>query len=72
MKEVSLFTFATMSVLNRFDEIDGLMKFIKSPVYTTILGCAASMGAVIASKGDGAPEVGPWKKSKSSATATTG
>lgn len=28
------------------------MKFIKSPVYTTVLGLTASMGAVIASSGE--------------------
>jgi ATP-dependent Clp protease protease subunit len=33
-------------------ELVSVMKFIKSPVYTTILGCAASMGAVIASNGE--------------------
>ena len=33
-------------------ELVSVMKYIKSPVYTTILGCAASMGAVIASSGE--------------------
>ena len=33
-------------------ELVSVMKHIKSPVYTTILGCAASMGAVIASSGE--------------------
>ena len=33
-------------------EVVSVMNFIKSPVYTTILGCAASMGAVIASNGE--------------------
>ena len=33
-------------------ELVSVMRHIKSPVYTTILGCAASMGAVIASSGE--------------------
>ena len=33
-------------------ELISVMKFIKSPVYTTVLGLAASMGAVIASSGE--------------------
>lgn len=33
-------------------ELVSVMNYIKSPVYTTILGCAASMGAVIASSGE--------------------
>ena len=33
-------------------ELISVMRFIKSPVYTTVLGLAASMGAVIASSGE--------------------
>lgn len=33
-------------------ELVSVMKYIKSPVYTTVLGLAASMGAVIASSGE--------------------
>lgn len=33
-------------------ELISVMNFIKSPVYTTVLGLAASMGAVIASSGE--------------------
>jgi len=33
-------------------ELISVMRYIKSPVYTTVLGCAASMGAVIASSGE--------------------
>lgn len=33
-------------------ELVSVMRFIKSPVYTTVLGLAASMGAVIASNGE--------------------
>lgn len=33
-------------------ELISVMRFIKSPVYTTVLGLAASMGAVIASNGE--------------------
>lgn len=33
-------------------ELISVMKYIKSPVYTTVLGLAASMGAVIASSGE--------------------
>ena len=33
-------------------ELVSVMRHIKSPVYTTILGCAASMGAVSASSGE--------------------
>lgn len=33
-------------------ELVSIMNFIKSPVHTTILGCAASMAAVIASSGE--------------------
>ena len=33
-------------------ELVSVMRYIKSPVYTTVLGLAASMGAVIASNGE--------------------
>lgn len=33
-------------------ELISVMRYIKSPVYTTVLGLAASMGAVIASSGE--------------------
>ncbi len=33
-------------------ELISVMRYIKSPVYTTVLGMAASMGAVIASSGE--------------------
>jgi len=33
-------------------ELVSVMRFIQSPVYTTVLGLAASMGAVIASNGE--------------------
>lgn len=33
-------------------ELVSVMRYIKSPVYTTVLGVAASMGAVIASNGE--------------------
>ena len=33
-------------------ELVSVMRFIESPVYTTVLGLAASMGAVIASNGE--------------------
>ena len=33
-------------------ELISVMRFIKSPVYTTVLGLAASMGALIASSGE--------------------
>ncbi len=33
-------------------ELVSVMRHIQSPVYTTVLGCAASMGAVIASSGE--------------------
>ena len=33
-------------------ELVSVMRFVKSPVYTTVLGLAASMGAVIASNGE--------------------
>lgn len=33
-------------------ELVSVMQIIESPVYTTVLGCAASMGAVIASSGE--------------------
>jgi len=33
-------------------ELVSVMQYIKSPVYTTVLGLAASMGAVIASSGE--------------------
>ncbi len=33
-------------------ELISVMKYIKSPIYTTVLGLAASMGAVIASSGE--------------------
>ncbi len=33
-------------------ELVSVMRYIKSPVHTIVLGCAASMGAVIASSGE--------------------